>query len=215
LDDYDIPLKFNHTVVEIHGQNRVEGVTVAQVDENRKPIPSTFTYVECDTLLLSVGLIPENELSLDAEVEIDPVTQGAYVDEKRQTNIQGIFACGNVLHVHDLVDNESVESEIAGKYAAKYKDAALKEDYIDVKAGNGARYCVPHKISRDVKDDIDIYFRVTDIIKPAVIEVMSSGEVLFKKKKMIATPGEMEMITLKHDDFLKAKDTISVSVRSK
>jgi thioredoxin reductase len=214
LDDYDIPLKFNHTVVEIHGHDRLEGVTIAKVDENKKPIPQTFTYVECDTLLLSVGLIPENELSLDAEVMIDSVTQGAYVDERRQTNVPGIFACGNVLHVHDLVDNVSIEAEIAGKYAARYENDAKQPEYISVKAGDGVRYCVPHKIGADSSEDIDIYFRVTDIIKPAQITVESDGIQLMKKKKMIATPGEMEKITLKNDDLKKAKDMISVSVGS-
>ncbi len=214
LDDYEIPLKFNHTVVEIHGQDRVEGVTIAEVDENRKPKPETFTYVECDTLLLSVGLIPENELSLDGDVAIDPITQGAYVDEKRQTSIPGIFACGNVLHVHDLVDNVSVEAEIAGKYAAQYSGKQEDASYVSVVAGDSVRYCVPHKISSDNSDDTDIYFRVTDIIKPAVITVKSGGEVLLKKKKMIATPGEMEKITLKNADFKKAIDTITVSVGS-
>ena len=175
LDDYEIPLKFNHTVVEIHGHDRLEGVTIAEVDENRRPKPETFTYVECDTLLLSVGLIPENELSIDAEVALDPVTKGAYVDEKRQTNIAGIFACGNVLHVHDLVDNVSVEAEIAGKSAALFKDTDEEGDYIAVKTGDGARYCVPHKISCDADEDIDVYFRVTDIIKPAYIEAQSGG----------------------------------------
>ncbi len=212
LDDYEIPLKFNHTVVKIHGHDRVEAVTIAEVDENRKPKPETFTYVECDTLLLSVGLIPENELSLEGNVEIDPVTQGAYVDEKRQTNVPGIFACGNVLHVHDLVDNVSVEAEIAGKNAANYKGDNEGADYLSVDAGGRVRYCVPHKISCDSKEDVDVYFRVTEIIKPAVITVESNGEVLLKKKKMIATPGEMEKITLRNEDLGKAKDNIKVSV---
>ncbi len=214
LDDYEIPLKFNHTVVEIHGHDRVEGVTIAEVDENRKPKPETFTYVECDTLLLSVGLIPENELSLDAEVALDPVTKGAYVDDRRQTNIPGIFACGNVLHVHDLVDNVSVEAEIAGKNAAEYKDIPSDKEYISINAGDGARYCVPHKIAKDVADDVDVYFRVTDIIKPAQIKAESDGEVLVKKKKKIATPGEMEKITIKKESLQKVKDTIKISVGS-
>ena len=214
LDDYDIPLKFNHTVVEIHGHDRLEGVTVAEVDENRQPKPETFTYVACDTLLLSVGLIPENELSMDAEVALDPVTKGAYVDERRQTNIPGIFACGNVLHVHDLVDNVSIEAEIAGKNAAVYKENAAKADCMEVKTGEGVRYCVPHKISKDAAEDTDIYFRVTDIIKPSYIEAKSGGEVIYKAKKMISTPGEMEKITVKKEELAKAKDTITVSVRS-
>jgi len=214
LDDYEIPLKFNHTVVEIHGHDRLEGVTIAQVDENRRPKPETFTYVECDTLLLSVGLIPENELSLDAEIALDPIIKGAYVDEMRQTNVPGIFACGNVLHVHDLVDNVSVEAEIAGKNAAEYKDGQTPKEYIKVEAGVGASYCVPHKISTDAEEDIDIYFRVTGIIKPAFIKAESGGEVIFKQKKMIATPGEMEKITVKKENLLKAKGTITVSVRS-
>ncbi len=214
LDDYDIPLKFNHTVVEIHGHNRLEGVTIAEVDENRKPKPETFTYVECDTLLLSVGLIPENELSIDASVELDPVLNGAYVDEQRQTNVPGIFACGNVLHVHDLVDNVSEEAEIAGKNAAKYKDEEQKKEYTNVNADSGVRYCVPHKIRVDADEDIDIYFRVKDIFKPAYIAVESGNKLLFEKKKRICTPGEMEKITIKKEALAQVKETIIISVRS-
>lgn len=212
LDDNDIPLKFNHTVVNIHGNDRLEGITIAEVDENRRPIPETFRYVECDTLLLSVGLIPENELSLDAEIELDPITKGAIVDETRQTNIPGMFACGNVLHVHDLVDNVSLESEIAGKYAAMYSEGNKELEYIDVKPSNGVRYCVPHKISKDVDGDVDIYFRVNDIVKPAVVTVQSGDNTLLKKKKMIATPGEMEKVTIKDSDFEKVSGSIEVSV---
>ena len=120
LDDFGIPLKLNCTVVEIHGKERLEGVTIAKVDENRKPIPETMEYVECDTLLLSVGLIPENELSREAGIKIDPSTGGPFVSKTMETSIQGIFACGNVVHVHDLVDNVTLESYIAGRAAAEY-----------------------------------------------------------------------------------------------
>lgn len=125
LNDFAIPLKLSHTVVEIHGRERIEGVTIAKVDENRKPIAETREYISCDTLLLSVGLIPENELSLQAEVRMDSVTGGAVVDQDRQTSREGIFACGNVLHVHDLVDFVSEEAEIAGRSAAEYIRGAL------------------------------------------------------------------------------------------
>ncbi len=118
LHDFNIPLKLSHTVVEIHGRDRVEGVTVAAVDENRKPLPGTGEYVECDTLLLSVGLIPENEITREAGIKIDPVTAGPYVDEYMETSMPGVFACGNVVHVHDLVDNVTIQAELAGRSAA-------------------------------------------------------------------------------------------------
>jgi len=214
LDDNNIPLKFNHTVINIHGNDRLEGVTIAKVDGNKKPILKTYEYIKCDTLLLSVGLIPENELSLEADVKLDTVTNGAIVDETRQTSVPGIFACGNVLHVHDLVDNVSLESEIAGTYAAKYNKSNIDKKFINIILGDNVRYCVPHMIHKDTKDDVDIFFRVDDIIMPAYITIESGGVSINKKKKMISTPGEMEKITIKKQDINILEDAITVSVRS-
>ena len=214
LDDNDIPLKLNHTVVKIHGNERLEGVTIAKVDENLKPIKESFEYIKCDTLLLSVGLIPENELSLDIDIKLDPITKGAVVDEERQTSVDGIFACGNVLHVHDLVDNVSLESEIAGENAARYSKVKKDKEYIKVIAGDGVRYCLPHMISKDASNDVDIYFRVDDIIKPAYINIISNNISIKKQKKLIITPGEMEKIKIKADDIKNSKDIIKVSVRN-
>ncbi len=215
LDDNDIPLVFNHTVVEIHGHDRLEGITIAKVDENRKPIEKTFEYVACDTLLLSVGLIPENEISIEAEVMLDPITKGAIVDETRQTNISGIFACGNVLHVHDLVDNVSVESEIAGEYAAIFNKDEEQSKHIKIIPSEGVRYCVPQMIRQDNKKDVDIYFRVEDIIKPAFINIDADSMSIKKKKKRIVTPGEMEKMTVKADEISKASDRITISIKGK
>lgn len=195
LDDNDIPLKFNHTVVKIHGRGRLEGVTVAKVDENFKPIKETFEYVECDTLLLSVGLIPENELTENLEVDMNPITKGAIVDETRQCSKEGIFACGNVLHVHDLVDNVSMEAEIAGKYAAQYINEGIKTTREIVVKGENVRYTLPNFIRTD-EDNIDLYYRVTKTIKPAVVNVYADGKVIKTKKASVLNPGEMEDINV-------------------
>ncbi|MBQ7976596.1 MAG: FAD-dependent oxidoreductase, partial [Clostridia bacterium] len=161
LKDFDIPLKLSHTVVEIHGKERVSGVTIAEVDENRKPIPSTKEFIPCDTLLLSVGLIPENELSKSAEVELSPITNGAVVNQDRQTSVEGIFACGNVLHVHDLVDFVSEEAEIAGRSAAEYINNIIKNDVsVKISTDGKIRYTVPQCITKS--EDVSVYFRVSD-----------------------------------------------------
>lgn len=158
LNDFDIPLYLSHTVTEIHGKDRVTAVTVMKVDENRTPIPGTEMYIPCDTLLLSVGLIPENELTQQAGITMDRITSGAVVDQHRQTSVPGIFACGNVLHVHDLVDFVSDESEIAGISAAEYiKESVLSEDAdIEVKPAGLVRYVVPQNIT--AKEDVKVYF---------------------------------------------------------
>lgn len=197
LNDFDIPLKLNHTVVKIHGKERVTGVTIARVDENRKPILDTVEYIECDTLLLSVGLIPENELAKAANIELDPVTGGAIVNQSRETSQSGIFACGNVLHVHDLVDFVSEEAEIAGESAAKYISENLEEikNRITFKLLGGIRYVVPQMIN-SVENDITLYFRVADVYKNVIIAVKDEKKVLCKKNKQKVTPGEMENIRL-------------------
>ena len=207
LNDFNIPLKLSHTVVKIHGRERLEGVTIAKVDERRKPIAGTEEYIPCDTLLLSVGLIPENELSKSAGVNLDRITNGAVVDQNRQTSVEGIFACGNVLHVHDLVDYVSEESEIAGKSAAEYilgQNQAEKVN-IPVKTDGKIRYTVPQVITE--KKDISVFFRVADIYHNVTINVYDDKqEKVFSRKKLKVAPGEMESIVLKSAAFENAAE---------
>lgn len=205
LIDFDIPLLLSHTVVEIHGKDRVTGVTIAQVDEHRRPIESTRQYISCDTLLLSVGLIPENELSKDAGVALDSITKGASVDQSRETSVEGIFACGNVLHVHDLVDFVSQEAEIAGKSAAAYLLGERKKTTcIPLKTDGKIRYTVPQMITGE--EDVKVYFRVSDTFKNVKINVYRGEELILSKKKKKAAPGEMETILLKKEVFAGAKE---------
>ncbi|MBQ9513127.1 MAG: FAD-dependent oxidoreductase, partial [Lachnospiraceae bacterium] len=166
LDDYDIPLMLSHTVVDIEGKERVTGITIAEVDENRKPIPGTEVHYDCDTLLLSVGLLPENELSKEIGIELSPVTNGAVVNDRLETSVEGVFACGNVLHVHDLVDYVSEEASKAGENAAKYIQGAFKQDAaaVPVEVSGGVRYTVPQKIAPDaMADRLTVRFRVADV----------------------------------------------------
>lgn len=199
LNDFDIPLKLSHTVVEIHGKERLEGVTIAKVDENRRPIPETREYIPCDTLLLSVGLIPENELTAGAGIELSRITNGATVDENRQTEIGGVFACGNVLHVHDLVDFVSSEAEIAGRGAAAYikGEAEKSERVINISTDGRVRYTVPQRIAG--QGDVDVYFRVADVYRDATIKVSDGERVILQKKKLKLAPGEMECVKLDAD----------------
>ncbi|MCD7878273.1 MAG: FAD-dependent oxidoreductase [Cloacibacillus porcorum] len=192
LDDYGIPLYLATTVIDIYGPNgRLEGVTVAEVDERRRPVKGTERFVPCDTLLLSVGLIPENELTREAEVLIDRVTQGADVDDSCMTKIPGIFACGNVLHVHDLVDFVSMEAARAGRNAALYAAGRLagQNKEVAVKAGEGVRYVVPQRISRG--EDVSLAFRVTTPSSGRVIEVRDGERVLKTKEETRLHPAEM------------------------
>lgn len=205
LNDFNIPLKLSHTVVEIHGKERLEGVTIAQVDEKRKPIDSTREFIACDTLLLSVGLIPENELTKEAEVDLDRITNGAVVDQDRQTSQEGIFACGNVLHVHDLVDFVSEEAEIAGKSAAQYIASGAQNNMdAKIKTDGKIRYSVPQRIT--TQKDITVYFRVGDVYKNVKINVYKDGEQIYSKKKIKVAPGEMESIKLAGDKLIGAKE---------
>lgn len=201
LDDNGIPLRLGHTVAGIHGRERLTGVTVARVDERLKPIPETFEHVPCDTLLLSVGLIPENELSLGAGIPMDPATGGAEVDQYRQTRVPGIFACGNVLHVHDLVDHVSREAMTAGRAAARRLAGRERASYaLPVAAAGLARYAVPQRIRVDEDmSDVDIFFRVSGVVRPAAVEVRSGGVALLKMKMRICAPGEMASVTLPAD----------------
>ena len=205
LNDFNIPLKLSHTVVEIHGRERLEGVTIAKVDERRRPIAETREYIPCDTLLLSVGLIPENELSKTADVALDRVTSGAVVDQDRQTATEGIFACGNVLHVHDLVDFVSEEAEVAGKSAAAYiLGKTEKKINIPLSTDGKVRYTVPQVITAE--KDVTIYFRVADVYRNVTLKVLDGERVVAQKKKSRMAPGEMESITLKASAFADAKD---------
>lgn len=215
LDDMGIPLKLSCTVIKTHGIERLEGVTIANVDENRRPIPGTEQFVECDTLMLSVGLIPENELTRNAGVMIDPITNGAIVDENRQTSRPGIFACGNVLQVHDLVDYVTQESYTAGEGAAKYiksKSRSKRTKYVAVKPEGGVRYVVPQNINCDTDCDVKLYFRVRDVYKNGRITVTSGDKVLYSKKKPKLVPGEMEYVIVKADD-IRALDKKEIVVK--
>ncbi len=201
LNDFNIPLKLSHTVVKIHGKERLEGVTIAKV-EGRKPVPGTEEFIPCDTLLLSVGLIPENELSKSAGVSLDRITSGPVVDQNRQTNVEGIFACGNVLHVHDLVDYVSEESEIAGRSAAEYilNAGAAESINIPLKTDGKIRYTVPQVITQ--KKDLAVYFRVADVYRDVTIHVYDENRnEIYKKRKLKVAPGEMENIQLKAAAF--------------
>lgn len=193
LDDYDIPLKLSHTVVSTHGRDRLEGVTIAKVDENREPIKETYEYIPCDTLLLSVGLIPENEITKMAGVELDPRVKGAYVMQNRQTSVDGIFACGNVLQVHDLVDFVSNEGFIAGKGAAEYINGkVLNTTDIITKPNAPISYIVPQKIcSKDISEDITMYMRVNRIASKGHISAKLNGKEIAKKQQVKFLPGEM------------------------
>ncbi|MBE6529896.1 MAG: FAD-binding protein [Ruminococcaceae bacterium] len=206
LHDFGIPLKLSHTVVEIHGRERLTGVTIAKVDENRRPIPETREYIPCDTLLLSVGLIPENELSKTASVTLDRVTNGAVVDQDRQTEIPGIYACGNVLHVHDLVDFVSEEAEIAGKSAAAYiagENAAAVN--VALHTDGKVRYTVPQRITR--QKDVTVFFRVADVYRNVTVRVTDEkGNVIYARKKIKVAPGEMESVTLKSESFAGVRE---------
>ncbi len=215
LEDFDIPLLLNHTVVDIQGKDRVEGVKIAKVDENMKPINGTEKHIDCDTLVLSVGLIPENELSKNATIEIDPITNGPLVNESLETNIEGIFACGNVLHVHDLVDNVTKESRKAGKYAAKYVKNQVEENSNIIKTipGKGIRYIVPHKI-RDKSSDktFQLSMRVDDIYENVNLVIKGDGKVLKQYKKNNLVPSEMEVINLSSTLLNNNMSNITMSI---
>ena len=212
LEDFGIPLYLSTTVVQIHGSKRLEGVTIAQVDANRKPIDSTRRYIPCDTLLLSVGLIPENELTRAAGIPIDPITNGALVDENCQTALPGIFACGNVLQVHDLVDYVSEEAERAGIGAAKFvAKQAGSAPVLTTKPGNGVRYVLPQNISSR-EQDVSVFLRVTQPFGKVKFTVSDGETVLATAKRLKAAPGEMEKITVKAEMLKAAKGTLTVSL---
>lgn len=213
LDDYGIPLLLSHTVVDIKGKGKLEGVYIAKVDEKRAPIPGSEVYYPCDTLLLSCGLLPENELSLAAGVEIDPRTNGAYVNDSLETNIEGIFSCGNVLHVHDLVDFVSEESRRAGENAARCIREGRKDsaNEVSVTVGNGVRYTVPSKINiSSLPEQTHIRFRVTGVYKNVSIVIKSGETELLRRKSMILVPSEMLDIILKREKLENVTQEINV-----
>lgn len=217
LDDYGIPLKLSHTVVDIKGKERLEGVTLAEVDQKGKPIPGTEEFYSCDTLLLSVGLIPENEISGGMGVEMNPVTSGPKVNESLETNIEGVFACGNVLHVHDLVDFVSEEAASAGKNAAAYVregDRLGNEKEIVLNPVEGVRYTVPGTICVNRMDEkLTVRFRVGGVFKNCYVSAYFDEERVIHRKRQVVAPGEMEQIQLTKEMLLKYPDLKTITVK--
>ena len=218
LDDFGIPLKLSHTVIDVEGKEHISAVTIAEVGPDRKPIPGTEERYTCDTLLLSVGLIPENELSRGAGVEISRVTNGPVVNESLETSIPGVFACGNVLHVHDLVDYVSEEAERAGENAASFvkagcRDSSSGED-IQLIATDGVRYTVPSTINLGRMDKmLTVRFRVGAVYKNAAVSVYFNDERVMHNKKRIISPGEMEQVILLKDKVAAYKDLKNITIR--
>mgnify|MGYP000211771374 FL=1 len=240
LNDYGIPLKLSHTVVEIHGKERVTGITLAQVDDHRKPIPGTEEYYSCDTLLLSVGLIPENELTRGLGADVSRVTSGPEVNDHLETSVPGVFACGNVLHVHDLVDYVSEEAAMAGQAAAEYvkeleerekcaektdtetsalgdgEEVPMSEGHqslVRLAAENGVRYTVPQYLDpKHMKDQIIVRFRVDNVYKNRSISVYYDGVRIQTRKKRVMAPGEMEQVILKKDSFGDYPDLKKITI---
>lgn len=227
LSDFGIPLKLRHTVIRIHGQKRLEGVTVAEVDDQKRPIPGSEEYISCDTLLLSVGLIPENELSRSMGISINPATSGPYVNEMLETNVDGVFACGNVLHVHDLVDYVSEEAAAAGRNAAAFiqNNEASASDFlpeqerqniqtVSLQAKDGIRYTVPSHIRlSSTPEKLTVRFRVSHVYKNCRIQVLFNDIPVIEKKRRIVTPGEMEQIQIDRAQLLHCPDLKVLSFR--
>ena len=218
LNDYDIPLKLSHTVIDIKGKERVEGITIAEVGPDRRPIPGTEEYYPCDTLLLSCGLIPENDISRGAGIEMSPITSGAVVNESLETNIEGVFACGNVLHVHDLVDFVSEEAAMAGKSAADYVQGKINRDTktpdVKIVPTDGVRYTVPSVVNVDRMDgDSIVRFRVGDVYKNHYVSVYLNDERILHRKKQVMAPGEMENVVLKKDQLAAFDGLNTITVK--
>lgn len=213
LDDFGIPLYLNHTITKIEGKDRVTGVVVSEVDANKRPIRGTEMHFDCDTVLFSVGLIPENELTKGALVPLSPRTKGAIVYQNRETLKDGIFACGNVLQVHDLVDFVSEESELAGRSAVEYlKKTDQTRDVVDVLNGKNIGYVLPQKIDKNLSGNIKLFFRVTNTFKNCTITAKCGDEVLLSRKKKIAVPGEMETLLLTEDKVKNLTGEVVVSL---
>ncbi len=216
LDDYNIPLKLSHTVVDIEGKERVTGITLAEVGPDRKPIPGTEEHYSCDTLLLSVGLLPENELSKGIGVSMSRITSGPEVNDQLETSAEGVFACGNVLHVHDLVDYVSEEAGLAGTNAAAYVQSGKEREaghIAELKAENGIRYTVPQSIDiNNMQDKVTVRFRVADVYKDRYISVYYDGVQVSKRKKKVLAPGEMEQVILKKESFADYPDLKNIVI---
>ena len=217
LDDYGIPLQLSHTVVDIDGKDRLKGVTLAQVDDKGKPVKGTEKYISCDTLLLSVGLIPENELSRGLELEMEGMTNGPVVNESLETSMEGVFACGNVLHVHDLVDFVSEEAAMAGKSAVRYikgETVNVIDHRIDLIAEEGVRYTVPKYICPENMDDVlTVRFRVGTVVKNCYISVYFDAECVMKRKRPIVAPGEMEEVKILKSKLAEYPDTKKITIK--
>ncbi len=219
LDDYDIPLKLSHTVVDIKGKERVEGITLAEVDSKGKPVPGTEEEYTCDTLLLSCGLIPENEISRGMGVDMNPVTSGPKVNESLETNIEGVFACGNVLHVHDLVDFVSEEAKTAGRNAAGYVKSLRASDKeeahrIELNPVEGVRYTVPSTINpAHMDENLTVRFRVGGVYKNCYVSAYFDEERVIHKKRPVVAPGEMEQIKLTKEQLMKYPDLKTITVK--
>ena len=216
LDDYGIPLKLSHTVVDIEGKERVEGITIAEVGPDMKPIPGTEEHYKCDTLLLSVGLLPENELSKTAGVELSNITSGPVVNDSLETSVEGIFACGNVLHVHDLVDFVSQEASNAGRNAAKYVKEGAKpaSKEIKINAVDGVRYTVPVTVRpAEMDDTVTVRFRVGAVYKNSAVTMYFGDEQVLKRKKQIMAPGEMEQVVIKKEELAKHPDISDITIK--
>lgn len=214
LDDFGIPLYLSHTITKIEGKDRVTGVVVSAVDKDKKPIPGTEIRFDCDTVLFSVGLIPENELSKEAGIELSPRTKGAVVDQTRETSVSGIFACGNVLQVHDLVDFVSEEAEIAGQAAAEYsKNGSSEKRFVLTREGAEVSYVLPQKIDLNKAEDVAIYFRVRSTVAKAAVILKSGEQVIAEFKKLIVVPGEMQRVKLSASLFGDISGDITVEVK--
>ena len=216
LNDFDIPLYLSHTVVDIQGKERVEGITIAEVGPDRKPIPGTEIHYDCDTLLLSCGLLPENELSKTAGVDLSPITSGPVVNDGLETNIPGVFACGNVLHVHDLVDFVSQEATNAGKNAAKYikEGEVTSAKQIEILPVDGVRYTVPKYVRPEVMDDtLTVRFRVGQVFKGCAIATYFGDTLISKRKRPVMAPGEMEQVVLKKSQLAEYPDIENITIK--
>ena len=216
LNDFNIPLKLSHTVVKIHGKERVTGVTIAEVGPDRKAVPGTEEYYDCDTLLLSCGLLPENELSKTAHVKLSPITGGAEVRDNLETSVPGVFSCGNVLHVHDLVDYVSEEAARAGKNAAEYIRKGVegrKSHLIRLKGDSGVRYTVPQEIDfNNMDDQVTVRFRVSDVYRDHSLAVYYGNQKIKSVKKRIMAPGEMEQISIARNSLDDSVNEITIRV---
>ena len=216
LNDFDIPLYLSHTVVDIQGKERVEGITIPEVGPDRKPIPGTEIHYDCDTLLLSCGLLPENELSKTAGVDLSPITSGPVVNDGLETNIPGVFACGNVLHVHDLVDFVSQEATNAGKNAAKYikEGEVTSAKQIEILPVDGVRYTVPKYVRPEVMDDtLTVRFRVGQVFKGCAIATYFGDTLISKRKRPVMAPGEMEQVVLKKSQLAEYPDIENITIK--